>query len=145
MPKLPKNIQKAAEDAEVQDFSPLPAGTYLAKVREIDTAATSQSGNPKWVFQFDVVDGPEELDEGDRRSGGRLWEHCSLTENAAWKLKQIYTALGFTLDSDADELIGEPVRLVVVQEEINSGTRKGQMGNNIVSYLEADPDDPRLA
>lgn len=145
MPKLPKNIQKSAEEAQVQDFSPLEAGTYLVKVREIDTAAKSAAQNPMWVWQFDVVDGPEELDESERRDHGRLWERTALTEAAAWKLKQIFTALGFTLDSDADEMVGEYVRVVVVQEEIQSGQRKGTMGNTIVSYLEVEEDDPRVA
>lgn len=145
MPKLPKNIQQSAEEAEVNDFSALPAGTYLVKVREIDTAAKSAAGNPMWVWQYDVVDGPEEVDDSARRSSGRLWERTALTEAAAWKLKQIFTALGFTLDSDADELVGEFVRVVVIQEEIQSGNRKGQMGNTITSYLEVDPDDPRIA
>jgi hypothetical protein len=146
MPKLPKNIQKAAEEAEVSGgFEALEAGTYLLKVREIDVTSKTKAGDPKWVFQFDVVDGPEELDEEDRVSRGRLFEHCALTEAAAWKMKQIFSALGFTLDSDADEMVGEPVRAVVTQSAIQEGNRKGTMGNNIVSYLEADPDDPRLA
>jgi hypothetical protein len=140
MPKLPKNIAQAAEDAALQDFSALPAGTYLVKVREIDTAATTAKGGAKWVFQYDVIEGPLEVDEDARRHNGRLWEHCALSEAAAWKLKQIFVALGFTLDSDADELVGELCQVVVIQEEITQGNRKGQMGNTITSYLEATED-----
>lgn len=144
MPKLPKNIQKAADEAEVQDYSALDPGTYVVSVKEIKTDDKTRNGDPMWTWQFKVED--------EKYKGRLLWERTALTEAAAWKIKQIFAALGFTLDSDADELLGEKCKAVVSQAEIPSGSRKGQMGNNIDSYLalsddEADAladDDPEL-
>lgn len=130
MPKLPKTIQKAADDAEVQDFSALEPGTYVVAVKEIDVTAKTKGGDPMWVWQFKVVD-PEYPQYKNRT----LFDRTALTESAAWKLKQLYGALGFTLDSDTDELIGEKCKVVVTQQEIPSGARKGQTGNNNDSYL----------
>lgn len=134
MPKLPSNIQKAAENSEVQDFSAIPGGLYRVRVAEIETDATSAAGNPKWVFKVKVEAGPNDL--GDESHKNRtLFEHCALTEEAAWKLKSIFTALGYTMDSDADELIGDVCLVQVSQTEIASGNRKGQTGNNIDAWL----------
>lgn len=135
MPKLPKNIQDAAENAEDRDFTAIPAGLYRLRVKEVDVSKKTASGDPKWVFVFEVLAGPNDLTD-EKYKGRQLWEHCALTENAAWKLKQIFAALGFTLDSDADELVGEVCQAVVSQGEITAGTRKGQMGNNQDQYLE---------
>lgn len=134
MPKLPSNIQKAADEAESRDFGAIPGGLYRIKVKEIDTAAKSGAGNDKWVFVAEVIGGPNDLTLTDHNKR-QLWEHAALTEPAAWKIKQIFEALGFTLDSDADELLGETCLVMVSEAEIEQGARKGQMGNNIDAWL----------
>jgi hypothetical protein len=126
---LPERTQKAAADPANQR-GVLPEGLYRLRVREIDTSQQTGGGDGKWIFQFDVIDGP--------RSSGRLFEHCGLSDAAAWKISQIFDALGFTLDSESDELIGATCLATVVQEVIEQGKRQGQMGNNVSQYLEDD-------
>lgn len=139
MPKLPEHIQTAADNAEVRDFSAIPAGLYKARVKDIDTDGTSAAGNAKWVFKVEILAGPNDMDD-TKHAKRILFEHAALTEDSAWKMKQIFTALGYTMDSDADELVGEECQLMVSQGEIASGNKKGQMGNNIDSWLSATGD-----
>ncbi|HXJ63895.1 MAG TPA: DUF669 domain-containing protein [Actinomycetota bacterium] len=137
MPKLPKAIQKAADDAKLQDFSALPAGLYLIRVTEVKTDGQSSNKNPMWTLTLEVEGGPNDLTE-DKHKGRKLWENLVLTEAAAWKVKQVFNALGFTMDSDADEFLNERAVVQVTQREIEQGNRKGEMGNNITRWASAD-------
>lgn len=115
MPKLPKNIQKAAEEAELSTGGSgalWPVGTYILTCKDVKTGEVSANKNPKWIFIWEC-DGPSAEDPEGGTPSGELWEHCALTEAAAWKIKQIYASMGFTLDSDADELVGEKIGAVI--------------------------------
>ena len=127
MPKLNKNLAKQADEAEVQDFSPLPEDTYRAKLLEVEQKEGRQSGKPYWNWTFEVT-------EGDH-TGRRLWVITSLSEKALFKLKEVFQAFGYTTDSDTDEMIGEEVRLVVSQMVIEQGKRAGQIGNQVDQVL----------
>lgn len=142
MPKLPKNVQDAAEAAEVGGSSaPLDEGVYILRLHSIDTSGSGPAG-PYWTWEYRVVEGPD----GPMNGRKRLWDRISLSEKAAFRVKQVFTAFGFTLDSDTDELIGEHVKAYVIQEPIQSGNRAGQMGNSISEYLElADDWEPAAA
>lgn len=143
MPKLPQNIQSAAEDATLNDFSAIPGGTYRVRVKEIDTKKKSSNGNDMWTIQLQVLGGPNDLD--DTQFAKRVvFDRITLTEAAAWKAKEVFAALGFTLDSDADELVGEVCQVVISQGEIESGSKKGQIGNNVDRWLADTDGEPDL-
>lgn len=137
MPKLPAKTQQAAEKAEVGGGgnAPLEEGVYVLRLHGVDATGSGPAG-PYWTFEYRVVEGPDGPQNGRRR----LWDRISLSEKAAWRVKQLFTAFGFTLDSDTDEMIGEHVKAYVIQEPIQSGNRAGQMGNSISEYLEL-PED----
>ena len=102
MAKLNKATQTAAEEAEEKDFSPIPSGVYRAKVKEIDTSTASRSSdNAMWTWQMEIVGGPNDL-EDDSHKGRVLFARTVLTEKAAWKIKEVFYALGFELDPFAD-------------------------------------------
>lgn len=142
MPKLPKATQTAAEAADIGGGSaPLEEGVYVLRLHSIDATGSGPAG-PYWTWEYRVVEGPDGPMNGRRR----LWDRISLSEKAAFRVKQVYTAFGFTLDSDTEEMIGEHVKAYVIQEPIQSGQRAGQMGNSISEYLEIPEDwEPELA
>ena len=142
MPKLPKAVQEAAENATSGGGSaPLEEGVYVLRLAAVDATGEGPAG-PYWTWEYRVVEGPDGAMNGRRR----LWDRISLSDKAAWKVKEVYTAFGFTLDSDTEEMIGEHVKAYVIQEPIQSGTRAGQMGNSIQEYLELPEDwEPEAA
>lgn len=136
MPKLPQNVQTAAENAETGGGSaPLEDGIYVLRLHSVDVTGSGPSG-PYWTWEFRVVEGPDGPMNGRRR----MWDRISLSEKAAWKLKEFYTAMGFTLDSDTDEMLGEHVQAYIIQAPIQSGAKAGQVGNEISEYMEIDED-----
>ena len=133
MAKLPKAVAKKAEEAESSSFEALPAGPYFGKLTSVATDKEGQAG-PYWVWEFEVT-------SPDEHKGRKLWANTSLSDNAVWKLKEMFDAFGYTTDSDTDELIGETVKLIVSQRVIGSGARKGELGNNVDRVLSADGED----
>lgn len=63
----------------------VPDGDYKFKLIEIEKD-TSNSGNPMWVWDFTIVEGPEAGKEF------RLW--TVTTASAMWKMVQVLVALG---------------------------------------------------
>lgn len=120
--KLNKTTAKKVDQQEDRgEFEALPAGIYECKLREV----TPQDGAkaPYWKWEFEIVE--------DEFKSRRLWLNTSLSEAALWKFKEVFKAFGVTPDTDTDDLIDEHVMLVVSQGIIQSGARKGEMGNNV--------------
>ena len=125
MPKLPQAKAEAVAETESQDFSPLPAGTYVSRLDSVEVKEGKAA--PYWSWAFTVTD--------EECTGRKLWVNTSLSEKALWKLKEVFDAFGYTADSDTDEMVGEEVRLVVSQRIIEGGARAGQTGNNVDMVL----------
>lgn len=132
--KLPKKIAKAVDEAESIAFEALAPGVYSGRLKDVKTDGKGAAG-PYWTWEFDELQDAD----GDKVSG-RLWVNTSLSENALWKLKEVFSAFGESPDTDTDELIGHRVRLVVSQRVIEKGARKGDMGNNVDQVLSLDSD-----
>ncbi len=129
MPKLTDAQATAASESEVKDFSPLPDGRYEVKLVKVTTSAKpGASGHHYWECEF-VVD-----QDGVRKA--KLWTNVSLAPDAAFRVKEFFTALGFTLDSDTDEMIGERCIAGVVTEVQEQGKNAGKE-RNAISYLTA--------
>lgn len=140
--KLPQENQTAmAEDTGEGDgeFEALDDGYYLAKVEKISMSAEpGASGFHYWTVLW-RVQRPKAV------AKRTLYDRLSLSPKAAFKMREFFDALGFTYDSDTDELIGETAVLEVSQSEITSGKRKGEMGNDIEQILDAqDPENKAL-
>lgn len=129
MAKLTKAMQKKVGDAPSGDFEALDDGIYPATLMAVNTDKTGKAG-PYWQWEF-RIDGPDEV------KGRKAWVNTSLSEAALWKMKEIYDALEFELDSDTDEMCGTACKLVLTQRVIESGSRKGQMGNNVDRVMAA--------
>jgi hypothetical protein len=131
MPKLSAKAAKRVDQAEVSDFSAIPAGTYIGSLVDVDGSREGSKG-PYWSWEFDVVG---DTDGDDTYAGRKLWVNTSLSEKADFKMKEVFQAFGYTVDSDTDEIVGERCKLVVSQRVIETGLRKGQMGNNVDQCL----------
>jgi hypothetical protein len=126
MPKLPSEMAAKVDETEGGDFEALPEGVYHAVLEGEVEACTGPKGL-YWKWTFKVTD------EG--YVGRKQFVNTSLAESALWKLKEVFAAFGVSTDTDTDDLIGKPVKLVVVQRIIEQGTRKGDIGNEIKSVL----------
>lgn len=132
MGKLTKAMQAKVAKAEGGNFELLPEDIYPARLFAVDTSKNGPAG-PYWVWEFKIT--------GDVGNGRKLWVNTSLSDNALWKMKQIYEALGFTLDSDTDEMCGAECRIEVSQGVIEKGPRKGELRNEAGNILPAHGDD----
>ena len=132
MAKLNPELQKQTENAESSSFEPLEAGVYHLRLRDVDTSRSGPAG-PYWSWEFEVVDHEE-------YSKRRLWNNTSLSEKAAFKMKETYEAFGVPLDTDTDDMLGMIVQGVVSQRTIQEGQRKGELANQIDRLKPADPD-----
>lgn len=104
---------------EVQEFEPIPQGTYDAVVSAAEYVEESESsGEPFVKFEFTV-------DEGEF-SGRKLFLNRSCQPQALWSLKRTLRVLGVedgVLDNEWDteevlpDIIGNPCRIRVGMKE----------------------------
>jgi len=130
VPKLNAAIQQQVANApESGAFGPAPEGIYTVKLRQVEVRGDD---NPYWSTEWEIVADAA----GDQTyAKRRLFENISLGEKSAWKMRQFFDAMGYTYDSDTDEMIGDVCQAVVVQREIEQGKRKGQIGNEIERWM----------
>lgn len=141
MPKLPTERVEGAEKQDSSEPKPLKPGRYVVELTEVEEGETGvNSKNPgtdKWVWKIRVArEFHPELKGGRFQSS--FFEHVPLTENMDWKIKQLYTAFGYTPDSDTDEIIEDPDAYAVAYVK----TGKDQSGadrSEVSRYVAFDP------
>ncbi len=138
MPKLDENAAKTVADAE-SSGGLMEENIYEMILTEV--TATNKEGEPLvgpngpyWNWTFTV---PE---DAPRYAKWNQWLITSLSDKAAWKLKETFEAFGATPDTDTDELIGKRVRVEVGVRTIQKGERKGELANQVKSVLPLDGD-----
>ena len=128
MPKLPKKDaqETAATDAWTSGPRLLPEGRYAARLQKV----TEREGReyPQWSWWFTQLHDVE----GNTYPGTQFL-NTSLSPKARGGLRQAFDALGYTPDSDTDEMIGEWAVLYVTQEVAQQGQRAGQTTNRVSS------------
>jgi hypothetical protein len=134
VPKLSKDKAKKVDDAE-SGYAPFEEGEYIGTLVDVEVRQGPQGEYWSWKFgKLFAADDPEQTE-----APGYLWLNTSLSDAAAWKLQEVFTAFNVPSSTDTDELIGEQCRLIVVQREITKGSRMGQIGNDIGSVLPLEP------
>ena len=88
---MPKINFSDVED--VQDFSPLPDGTYLCQLSEIEEA-TTQYGDELWKLRFEVVQG--------EYTGRIIFDNMVFSEAAMKRVKLICSRLGLDVSGELD-------------------------------------------
>lgn len=146
MPKLDTNtaqrVQKGAENADSGDYEPLPEGMYRLSLRSVTVKTLETSKEPKlvgcpmWVWEF-------EIPEGEENSGRRFWTQRILPADNGYqhadfmmaKFAEPFEALGGTVDTDTDDLLGNTCRGFVIQQVAEKGKRAGQTTNSLEDLL----------
>lgn len=109
--------------SSVPSREPLEEGTYLLSIAEAEEKLSS-SNNPMIAITYDVL----ATEDGTAVDGGRkLWDNYSLQDQALFKLKDLFNALGIDTSSivemDVADLVGQQIRAKVVQETYNGELR----------------------
>jgi len=166
MPKLSARDRKkvdAAEAVEERNFEPLPAGKYLATLKEVEVRTGKDSGNEYWNCTFDNIrdlegedkpgslwyrlmlpiakrpadyrpkSGKPKKDESEEQWIERSWNNYQ--EMTAGRIKAFFEAFGFSLDSDTEEMYGDEVALSVGISTIGQGPRKGERTNEVRAVI----------
>lgn len=124
MPKLPTSAATAAKAAaESSGFTAIDEGTYEARLTGVVAKNAKSSGNPMWVWELEIVEPPYR--------GRKLWVNTVLTDNAMWKVGEMFAAFNADTNADTDELVGDHCLVDVVQRVMEGGARAGQTGNDV--------------
>lgn len=95
-------------------FEVLPAGDYTLEIDNVEEQ-TSKSGNQMLRITYKVAEG--------EHAGRLLFEYYVLTENALWKLQELFVALGIEANGDVsftpDDLVGQHITGEIEIEESN--------------------------
>ena len=121
---------------KVQDIKPIPAGTYVFKIVEIDASKLSKSGNKKMVIKYEIM-----APKVDQKL---FWNSLSLVESAWFKVKQLVEAAGLPIKPsgfDTNDLLGREVGAVVTEEDSKEYGHR----NQISQFLKAKETKPELA
>lgn len=127
--------QQVFETEIPTDVGILEAGDYLAKCVDI-MADTSKSGNPMWVWTFELCD-----DKGNG-TGRELQYYTALTPSAMWKAVEILSALGIPttpgekVSFGPEQVLGIGIVLEVVEDEYNG------LPTNSIQRVKGHPSGP---
>lgn len=122
-------------DVQTKSFDPIPRGEYVVEVDEADIRDGTKY--PYLNLMYTVLEG--------EFAGRKLFDICSFSPKALWKLKGLYEAMGLSeeelageVEVDIDEFPG-----VVLYATVTIGKdREGQPRNQIRSYdIFADEDE----
>ena len=78
---------------EVDDFSPLPDGSYLCRLAEVEEDST-RNGDEMWKLRFAVEDGPH--------AGRYVFDNKPFTAAAMKRVKLICSRLGLDTGGEID-------------------------------------------
>jgi hypothetical protein len=78
---------------EVDDFSPLPDGSYLCRLAEVEEDST-RNGDEMWKLRFAVEDGPH--------AGRYIFDNMPFTAAAMKRVKLICSRLGLDTGGEID-------------------------------------------
>lgn len=122
MPKLDEQQQQVTDQAE--GFRLLEPGLYAARLQKVEEKPGTEA--KQWSWEFGAI---HDLD-GERHPG-RQWVNTSLSPKAAWKMKEVFDALGYSVDSATEEMIGEWAVLVIEQHVAEKGRKAGKLVNGV--------------
>lgn len=95
------------------NFEPMPAGDYTLEIEKVESKV-SKAGNNMLNITYVTVD------EGEHK-GNKVFDLYVLTEKALWKLKDLFTAIGFDTDGlvdfDPEDLVGQTILANVIVEQ----------------------------
>ena len=134
MAPLHVNFSSEEASSEAQEFTPIPSGTYYARVTDIETKECGENsknpGKPYWHIEFTVQEG--------EYNGRKLWTNAMLFEGALYTTAQLLRATGFAKSlqtgeiPDEEQLISKEVDLVV--KKLRDKYREEQDGDGVAQW-----------
>jgi hypothetical protein len=129
MPGTSANVNEAFEVdlSTVEEASyAIPDGNYKAKCIDV-TQEVSKSGNPMFVWQFELVEG--------QYAGRQFKSWTAITPAAMWKVAEIVTSLGVGQQGQVvkfkrGDVIGKLCGLTMEQDEYN-----GKMTSKVAKVI----------
>ncbi len=135
MPKLDRATALAVNKAESGGGTLLDEDEYLLKLLSVKVSPKpDRNGSHYWIWEFEVVSGAESK---DKFKGKKTRSNTGLADNQHWFLKMFFEAFEVKPNVDTDTLVGKEVKGLISQHVITSGTRKGQLSNDINSLFPA--------
>lgn len=136
MPKLDNKTAKVVHTAEGSGTSLVEEDQYRLKLEKVVISAKAdKNGNVYWIWTFGIVSGQT---TGDKFKGKSLRTNTGFTEDQAWYPHMIFESYGVKPNVDTDTLLGKELYAIVSQGEITGGPRKGQIRNNIDTFMSLD-------
>jgi len=136
MPKLDNATARVVNKAEGTGFTLVDEDQYKVKLEKVTVSPKpDKNGNTYWIWGWSIVSGQT---TGDKFKGKSLRTNTGLTESQAWYIKMIFDAFGVKPNVDTDTLLGKEVYSIVGQGEITAGARKGQMRNEMQTFMSLD-------
>lgn len=119
-----------ANDHEPNDFSPVPAGRYLAAITASEMKPTKAGNGSYLELEFEILEG--------EYKGRKLWDRLNLdnpnetaVKIAQGTLSAICRAVGVMQPRDSAELHGLPLTVIVAVEKRQDN---GEDSNRIKGY-----------
>jgi hypothetical protein len=142
VPKLNDDVANQVNEAE-STGGVMEEGIYEMYLKQVDDQKDGKplmgEKGPYWNWTFVV---PE---DAERYKNWNQWLITSLSESAAFKLKEVFAAFGVSPDTDTDELIGKRVRVEVGVRTIQKGARAGEVANQVKTVYPLDEIDAQVA
>lgn len=149
MPKLSQNLVQNVASAETMgEFELLKPGKYLSRLYDVEVKEHPNYPNNVvvWNASFNRVHSLDGTSAPGRQfyrmnvilndhmpptypRGEEKWAQFVRISNG--QLKSFFENMGFSVDSDTDEMIGEPALLDVAIRTIQSGARQGEQVNEV--------------
>ena len=157
MAKLPTKIAKKVNKSEQvsTSYENLKPGKYLTKLYQVEVEEHPNYSDhvSVWLVQFNEIhslDGTKHpgrqflrlnviLDDSMPASytrGQDKWDAFVRISNG--QMKAFFENIGYTTDTDTDEMIGEPALLNIGIRTIQSGARMGEKVNEVRGVVPAD-------
>jgi hypothetical protein len=122
----------------VKELKPIPEGAYLMICKDVNSKQ-SKAGNSMLVYQAEIIEPLEVRNEVDR-----FFFNMVLTENALFRVKQLFEATGTPITAgsfDATAVLGEQfIAMVTVQQTEEYPDPR----NNIARFLKAGQVEPEV-
>lgn len=158
MAKLDSTLAQAVSSAQDVDggFELIEPGRYVATLFDVESRYTN-AGDAMWVAVFNEI---TKLSTGEKVPG-RQWynlvlpasdpmpagyqpRNASTSPEKAWefknnmaasRLRQFFDAMGYTTDSDTEEMIGDKCVIQISVRTIQNGARKGERTNSVAGVF----------
>lgn len=158
MAKLNNNLAQVVSTAQDVDggFDLLEPGRYVATLFDVESRYTN-AGDAMWVAVFNEI---TKISTGERVPG-RQWynlvlpstepmpadyrpRNASTSPEKAWefknnmaasRLRQFFNAMGYSTDTDTEDMIGDKCVIQISVRTIQSGARKGERTNSVAGVF----------